>query len=141
MPTYTLASLVELHCGGYFHAATSLLDKIANVQLRFLSKLAVTEKEAFLDHNFAPTELRRNIAALGVLHKRVLGKSHRSFERLLPWQSQYPHMVRGFGHNKQIYGYRLEVTAHRGLFFRSIFARDDVYIHLPLRCVGLMPCQ
>ena len=30
--------LVELHCGGYFHAATSLLDKIANVQLRFLSK-------------------------------------------------------------------------------------------------------
>ena len=53
--------LVELHCGGYFHAAFSLLDKIDQVQRNFLNKLNVSEQEAFLNHNFAPSSLRRNL--------------------------------------------------------------------------------
>ena len=80
--------LVEIHCGGYFHAATSLLDKVDQVQRSFLHHLQVSEQDAFLDFNFAPTILRRNIAVLGLLHKRVLGLCHRSFEDLLMWYSQ-----------------------------------------------------
>ena len=76
--------LIEMHSGAYFHAATSLLDKIGQVQRSFLHKLGVSEEHAFLNHNFAPTILRRNIAILGLLHKRVLGKCHPMFERLLP---------------------------------------------------------
>ena len=71
--------LVEIHCGGYFHAASSLLEKVGEVQRRFLQKLEVTESQAFLEYNFAPTELRRNIGILGLLHKRVLGQCHPSF--------------------------------------------------------------
>ena len=76
--------LVELHCGGYFHAATSLLDKVDQVQRIFLNKLEVSESTAFLDFNFAPTVLRRSIGILGLLHKRVLGQCHGSFEQFLP---------------------------------------------------------
>ena len=123
--------LVEINCGGHFHAARSLLDKVGQVQINFLRKLGLTEKEAFLEHNFALTVLRRSIAMLGALHKRVLGVCHKSFERLLPWRSTRFDVPRGCGHNKQLYGHRLEVTHERTFFFRSIFAMVDVYNNLP----------
>ena len=124
-------SLVEIHCGGYFHAATSLLDKVDQVQRNFLHHLQVSEQDAFLDFNFAPTILRRNIAVLGLLHKRVLGLCHRSFEGLLPWYSQRFNSERPVGHNKQLYGHWLEVKEHRALFGRSIFSMIDIYNNLP----------
>ena len=34
--------LVEINCGGYFHAARSLLDKVGQVQISFLRKLGLT---------------------------------------------------------------------------------------------------
>ena len=40
-------SLVEINCGGYFHAATSLLDKVDQVQRSFLHHLGVSEKDVF----------------------------------------------------------------------------------------------
>ena len=76
--------LIEIHCGAYFHAANSLLEKIDQVQTSFLNKLEVTERQAFLNFNFAPIKLRRNVAILGLLHKRVLGLCHKSFEKFLP---------------------------------------------------------
>ena len=39
-------------------------------------------QQAFLEHNFAPPVLRRDIAVLGLLHKRVIGSSHPSFADL-----------------------------------------------------------
>ena len=123
--------LVEVHCGGYFHAAPSLLDKIDQVQSIFLHKLGVSEKDAFLDHNFAPSSLRRNIAILGLLQKRVLGLCHRSFDSLLPWYSQRFETARGFGHNKQLYGHWVEADQHSALFSRSIFLMVDIYNNLP----------
>jgi hypothetical protein len=63
--------LVEGNCDAYFHTASSLLNKIGQVQRRFLSKLDITEQQAFLEFNFAPTCLRRDIAILGLLQKRV----------------------------------------------------------------------
>ena len=122
--------LVEIHCGGYFHAASSLLDKVDQVQRSFLHHLQISEADAFLDFNFAPTILRRNIAVLGLLHKRVLGLCHRSFESLLPWYSQRLG-ERAVGHNKQLYGHWLEVKEHRALFSRSIFSMIDIYNNLP----------
>ena len=118
-------SLVEMHCGAYFHAATTLLDQVGQVQRSFLHSLGVSESQAFLDHNFAPCSLRRNIAVLGLLHKRVLGQCHPSFERLLPWCD--PITGRGFGHNKQLYGHWLEATQQRALYDKSIFAMVNIY--------------
>ena len=76
--------LVEMYSGAYFHASVSLLDKIDQVQTSFLHKLDVSAKIAFLEFNFAPTVLRRNIAILGMIHKRVLGQCHSAFFKLLP---------------------------------------------------------
>ena len=123
--------LVELHSGGYFHAATSLLDKVDQVQRSFLNKLEVSESTAFLDFNFAPTPLRRTIGILGLLHKRVLGQCHCSFEKLLPWYSQRFDTSRGSGHDKQLYGHWLEASQHRALYGRSIFSMVDIYNNLP----------
>ena len=45
------------------------------MQSNYFNQLGVSEKDAFLTNNFAPTELRRNIEIVGLLHKRVLGSA------------------------------------------------------------------
>ena len=77
--------LMEAHSGGIFHAASTLLQKIDHVQSRFLRELDLSPECAFLELNFAPPSLRRRIAILGLMHKRVLGKCHPSFDFLLPF--------------------------------------------------------
>ena len=128
-------SHMEMHSGGIFHAASSLLDKIDGTQRRFLRELGISQAQAFLDFNFAPPSLRRNIGLLGLLHKRVLGKCHPSFELLLPWYSERFPEGRGHGHNKQLYGHWCEITCHDALYARSIFSVCDVYNNLPQHVV------
>ena len=94
--------LMESHSGGIFHASTTLLNKIDGTHRRFLREIEMSEAEAFLKHNFAPPTLRRNIGLLGVLHKRVLGKSHPMMERLLPFRSDRFGSNRGDKHSKQL---------------------------------------
>ena len=127
--------LVECNAGAFFHVVSSLLLKIAQVQDNFLHKLNLSNSEAFLKFNFAPTILRRNIGILGFLHKRVLGLSHPSIEKLLPWYSQRFDESRGLGHNKQLYGHSVEISHQRSLFNRSIFAMVDIYNNLPQEIV------
>ena len=129
--------LVEGNCGAYFHAATSLLNKIASVQRGFLNKLEVSEKEAFLRFNFAPTQIRRDIAILGLLHKRVLGQCHPAFERLLPFWSERFEASRGIGHDKPLYGHWADAAHHRSLHDKSIFSMIDIYNNLPQNVVDL----
>ena len=123
--------LIEANNGGYFHASTTLLAKLDHAQNRFLHELGLTREQAFLQYNFAPPSLRRNIGVLGLLHKRVLGKCHPSFEILLPWYAQRFSEPRGLGHNKQLYGHWVEISTHRALYQRSIFAMVDIYNNLP----------
>ena len=77
--------IIEAHNGGIFHAASSHLDRIERAQQHFLDELGVSAEEAFLEYNFAPPILRRNIGILGMIHKRVLGIAHPAFSHLLPW--------------------------------------------------------
>jgi len=126
---------MEIHNGALFHAAPSLLEKLDQVQNSFLRVLGISPAEAFLDLHFAPPQLRRNIGILGLLHKRVLGKCHPSYEQLLPWYVQRFPGGRGHGHNKQLYGHWVEASAHPALFARSIFAVTDVYNNLPQHVV------
>ena len=65
--------------GAIFHAATSYLDEFDKLQEKILRDIEVDEATAFLDCNFAPPSLRRDIGILGLLHKRVLGKAHPIF--------------------------------------------------------------
>ena len=127
--------LVELHVSGYFHAATSLLDKVDQVQRNFLHKLGIPESTAFLEFNFAPTIVRRTIGILGLLHKRVLGLSHRTFNKFLPWYSEHFDTPRAVGHNKPLYGHWHMADQHPALYGRSIFGMVDIYNNLPQRVV------
>ena len=71
--------LVEYQNGAIFHASAHLLKKIDRVQDKFLEELDLDARTAFLEYNFAPSDVRRNIGILGLLHKRVLGLIHPIF--------------------------------------------------------------
>ena len=126
---------IETNMAGYFHAASHLLAKIDAAQNKFLHDLGVSPMHAFMEFNFAPPRLRRNVGILGLLHKRVLGKCHPTFERLLPWLSSKFPDFRTHAHNKQLYGHWAEITAHQTIFNHSIFAMCDVYNSLPQNVV------
>ena len=54
------------------------------MQRSFIQELGLTEEDAFLKLNQAPLELKRDIAALGLLHKIQLGEAHPDFDALFP---------------------------------------------------------
>ena len=89
------------------------------------------EATAFLDCNFAPPSLRRNIGILGLLHKRVLGEAHPIFQKLLPFHADIFNYLRPREHSKQLYCHILEVQRQQALHQRSIFGMVKVYNHLP----------
>jgi hypothetical protein len=128
--------IMEIHNGGVFHAASYLLDKFDSVQQHFLDDLGVSKSNAFLEHNFAPPRLRRNIGILGFLHKRVLGNAHPVFQQSFPFFNDVFRHPRQ-GHNKQLYGHILEVQFQLQLFKRSIFGMVDVYNGLTQEVVDL----
>ena len=114
-----------------FHAARSLLKKLDGAQDHYLRELDLSPAQAFLDFNFAPAALRRDVAVLGVLHKRVIGKCHPSYNRLLPWRSDRFPEPRELGHSKQLYVHSVEVSNHQAIFNRSIFGMVTIYNDLP----------
>ena len=123
--------LIEAHNGGYFHAAAALLDKIEHAQNRFLRELEISPEQAFLDLNFVPPRIRRNIAILGLIRKRVIGECHPSFQRLLPWYAERFSESRAMPcHTKQLYGRNVEISHQRSLYDRWIFAMVDIYDNL-----------
>ena len=127
--------IMETHNGAIFHASSSILSRLDDIQRQFLKEIGETERSAFLDFNFAPPLLRRNIGILGVLHKRVIGKSHPIFQQLLPFQRDLFQEGRPGDHNKQLYGHMWEVKNQRGLHDRSIFAMVHTYNNLPQKVV------
>ena len=94
---------------------------------RFLRELDISVDQALLELNFASPQIRRNIGILGLLHKRVLGKCHPSYDLLLPWYSSRFAEPRGRGHDKQLYGHNVEITHCQGLWSCSIFRMTDIY--------------
>ena len=95
-------SRLEMHNGAIFHASDGLLQRLDRVQQSFLRELGISESEAYMEFNFAPLSLRRNIGILGLMHKRILGESHPVFAKLLPFASSVGEFVRPDGHNKQL---------------------------------------
>lgn len=123
-------SLIEYHTPVIYHASFSNCDRLDRLQRSFLHDLGIDEATAFLQFNFAPLSLRRDIGMLGFLHKRVLGRAHPCFNALFPLASNY---IRG--HSKQL-------ATHAGnfqqlLLKRSLFALAAVYNRLPQDVVDL----
>ena len=99
--------IIEQNSGAIFHAARYLLDKIDACQSSFLKQIGLDDASAFLNFNFAPPSLRRDIGILGMFHKRVLGLAHPMFEKLLPFHRDEMHGASTGNHSKQLYGHIL----------------------------------
>jgi len=123
--------IMEVHSGAIFYASDYLLQRLDRSQRHFLEELGLDEPTAFVEFNFAPACLRRNIGVLGLLHKRVLGISHPIFQKLLPFHSDVFGSLRPHGHDKQLYGHTLDVNFQHALHARSIFGMVYVYNRLP----------
>ena len=119
-------SLTEYHSGAIYHASGTALAKLDRLQKSFLEELHMTEENAFLNHNFAPSELRRDIGILGFLHKRVLEKCHIGLVQLLP-----ANHGEGRWHDKQLQSFIPQCTHRHVLFQRSLFGMIGVYNRLP----------
>ena len=65
----------------------------------------------------------------------MLGQTHPTFARLLPFYSERFDTPRGIGHSKPLYGHWLEATHHHSLFAKSIFKMVDIYNNLPQNVV------
>ena len=76
--------LMDTNMGGYFHAASYLLQKTDKAQNRFLCELNVIPDIAFMEYAVVPPSLRRNIGVLGFLQEQVFDKCHLSIANLLP---------------------------------------------------------
>ena len=82
--------------------------KDLEIQRFFLRDMEVSDDDAFLMYNLAPTRLRRNIAALGFLHKSNIGMAHAWFKSFFPAdavRSGFPTRLSSNRHNKQIRGF------------------------------------
>ena len=115
----------EYQNGTIMHAAPSALAKLDDMQRSFVNKIHLTEEVAFLDFNFAPPCLRRDIGILGFLHKRVLDKCHVAIKRLLPFITPQP-----MWHDKQLQSHLDSCIARPLLFQRSLFGMVAVYNRL-----------
>jgi len=132
---------MEIHNGAIFHAATTHLNKIDSLQRHFLHELDISEEDAFLNYNFAPPSLRRDIGILGLLHKRVLGKAHPVYQKLLPFHSEVFGSLNPAQYRFQLYGHSREVSRQHNLFDRSIFAMVYVYNRLSFGDSGMSHCH
>ena len=77
-------SQIEWCNGAVFHAARSRLEWLDSIQVSFLRHLDLSESNAFLKHNVAPMQLRRDIGMLGVLWKVSRNQAHPDLCALLP---------------------------------------------------------
>jgi len=128
--------IMETQNGAIFHSAEYLLEKLDSAQRRFLHELDLDEATAFMEFNFAPPSLRRDIGILGLLQKRVLGKAHPVFQKLLPFYADVFGNLRPGDHDRQLYGHNLDIKFQCVLYSRSIFGMVHVYNHLPQNVVN-----
>ena len=77
-------SQIEWCYGAIFHAAQSKLERLDTVQSSFLRHMEINGRQAYLELNLAPLQLRREICMLGVLYKICNGTAHTYFDYLFP---------------------------------------------------------
>jgi len=77
-----LLSFIEYRTPAIYHAKRDILQKLDNVQRKFLKNIGVDEATALHVFNLAPLEVRRDIAMLGLIHRTVLRKGPSHFRKL-----------------------------------------------------------
>ena len=123
------------HTIAIYDACDSHLQQLDSMQDDFLHELGLCPKKAFLDYNFAPLALRRDIAMLGLLHKRVRGIAHEQFSKLFPLSEN---QTRPGRHNKQLaYVRNDEMHFQQCLLHRSLFNLTLAYNRSPQNFIDI----
>ena len=68
--------LAEANIGAIYHATQTVLQPLDRSLDIFLRDVQLDARSAFLVHLMAPLGMRRDLAMLGFLHKRMLGDTH-----------------------------------------------------------------
>ena len=109
-----------------------MLGWFDDMQRNFLQEILLLPENAFLDYNFAPSSLRRDIGILGFLHKRILGQCHTALMQLLPRKPTCAPW-----HDKQLDTHVTQCVFRRSLYERSLFHMIGVYNRLPQEVVAI----
>ena len=128
--------VLEFCTPAVFHASTTVLELLDKVQRRFLREVDLTERDALLEHNLAPLNARRDMAALGLIHRTVLGQGPPHFAMWFYLSDKVPayntrHQARK--HSKQLCSYLQ--GRHSELLKRSFLGQVDVYNKLQQQVV------
>ena len=109
-----------------FHAAPGHLHELDVLMERFVAELGISCEEAFWNYNLAPLSLRRDIAALGFLHKINLGECHPAFREIFEANAVLPayRTTRAVRRHGMQFAERFGSTDY---FNRSLFAMTRVY--------------
>ena len=135
-PVATMLDQYKAHVWGITEYSNGVLILAPPYQLRrldklqrwFLRELGISDQDAFVQYNFAPPTLRRNIGLLGFLQKRVLGECHPALCHALPIG---PPDIAARYHTKHLDTFSGLVVRHARIYERSLFAYIRVYNRLP----------
>ena len=120
-------SFIEYCSGAIVCAKPQDRRRIDKMQRGFLYQLECDDVTAFVDYNFAPPSLRRAIAMLGFIHKRVLGSCHPLVAQVLPYSNDAAARY----HTKCLVSHFDEVRGFRSSYDNSIWVFVLVYNRLP----------
>ena len=129
--------ILEGSNGAIYHAASSHLATLDRIQESFLEKIGVPAESAFLDYNMAPLCLRRDIAAMGLLHKVTLRTCHPAFHELFPPDDRELSAHYATRSALRLHTRTLKdrsMNAHLSSMKRSLFTAVRVYNKLPQHC-------
>jgi len=125
-------SVSEYHNGALINAMPSQLQRIDKMQRWYLHELAITDTEAFVQHNFAPPSIRRRIGMLGFIHKRVLEVCHPALIKDLAFESVQDSVF----HNRTLVSHWSEVREHSRMYNNSLYPYILMYNRLPQEIVN-----
>ena len=124
--------ILEGTTGAIYHASKTQLRKVDAVQDTFLHGLDMSAEQAFLQHNLATLQLRRDIGIMGLFFKITHGQAHPDFEDLFrpdtrrrDWTTRFNTSQHRFQLSDICDGSQSEVTN------RSIFGAVRVFNRLP----------
>ena len=120
--------ITEYSNGVLILAPPCQLRRLDKLQRWYLKELGISDQDAFVQYNFAPPTLRRNIGLLGFLHKRVLGECHPALCQALPFG---PPAIAARYHTKHLETFSGLVVSHARIYERSLYAYTRVYNRLP----------
>ena len=132
-------SQIEWCNSAIYHAARSLLARLDGIQTSFIGNLGLDVRNAFLDFQLAPLELRRDIGMLGALWKIAHGTAHKLLRELFPMCGfvSMLHNTRGAARRHNLRFVDRCVGDQLEQFSRSLFGLVRVWNDLPVYIVEI----